>query len=172
MHPLCISPIKDDLSGATWCVVGLWQQALPAGSNPTLCVGSLSFENHYTTDPPVCAVSREVPFVLHKDMDDFYRKAAFSWDFDVLEAIWHEIMCNIFWWLSFLHIWEPGCAIFLRYTKYYTNENAGKILDHRGLRSFDLYICTYPAQYASISLIRAPYKARLSGRSACHACKH
>ena len=67
---------------------------------------------------------------------------------------------------------EPGCAIFLRYTKYYTNENAGKILDHRGLRSFDLYICTYPAQYASISLIRAPYKARLSGRSACHACKH
>ena len=29
-------------------------------------------------------------------MDDFYRKAAFSCDFDVLEAIWHEIMCNIF----------------------------------------------------------------------------
>ena len=82
------------------------------------CVGFLSFENHYTTDPPVCAVFREALLTLHIDMDDFYKKTAFPSDFDGFQAISHEIVCNIFLTvLTSTHLWARLCNISATFKK-------------------------------------------------------
>lgn len=79
---------------------------------------------------PICAGFRECRFVLHKNMDDFYKKAAFLCNFGVFHAFPHKSCVIFFWGLSFLHIWKPRCAIFFRYPKYYTNAGSVRRLVH------------------------------------------
>ena len=62
---------------------------------------------------PICAGFRECRFVLHKNMDDFYKKAAFLCNFGVFHAFPHK-----------------SCVIFFRYPKYYTNAGSVRRLVH------------------------------------------
>lgn len=97
---------------------------------PGGCVGFLSFENHYTSHSS--SVQFSVNFVLYyaRTWMIFTKKPLF---YAILAFFMrsHTKSCVIFFWgLSFPHKSKPGCAIFLRYFKYYTNAGSVRRLVH------------------------------------------